>query len=308
MYTIQPNDSANTAARDLVLPPLRLPYTLTQHAGSPRGLKYRVRIINPQSKRDYMDLTWHNLNEKFDFVLQLRQKLIESFPEYVPATLSFHTGYLVGRGSQKRWIVRSEDLQKMYECFYDGDEIKLWCDGKCKGYTQGKKRKSEEDISELEPSTKRDSHSEVEKETRTSLEKKHCDKYSGPQYTLWAKFIRMGRHDDYDNPPAIPLMTGQQKGHVKSKKESVSDALAGAASAIANVLTGKSTLPSSPAKSSSQSLHSLSPNNQANLRRKHLGDLRMLSQLLDDGVLTMDEFQEQKSNILSGLKKLTFTT
>ena len=148
----------------------------------------------------------------------------------------------------------------------------------------------------------------MEKEIHTLLEKKHSDKYTGPQYTLWAKFIRMGRHDNYDNPPAIPLMTGQQKGQVKSKKESVSDALVGAATAIANVLTGKSTLPSSsPAKSSSQSLHSLSPNNQANLRRKHLEDLRMLSQLLDDGVLTMDEFQEQKSSILSGLKKLTYT-
>ena len=81
-----------------------------------------------------MDLTWHNMNEKFDSVLRLRQKLIESFPEYVPATLDFQTGYLIGRGSQKRWIVGSEDLQKMYECFF--------YDGKCKGYTRGKKRKS----------------------------------------------------------------------------------------------------------------------------------------------------------------------
>ena len=93
-------------------------------------------------------------------------------------------------------------------------------------------------------------------------------------HTLWAKLIRMGRHNDYDNPPAIPLMTGQQKGQVKSKKDSVSDALAGAATAIANVLTGKSTLPlSSPAKNSSQSSHSLSPNNQANLRKETLGGL-----------------------------------
>ena len=40
---------------------------------------------------------------------------------------------------------------------------------------------------------------------------------------------------------------------------------------------------------------------------KHLEDLYTLSQLLDDGVLTHDEFQEQKQNILSGLRKLTFT-
>ena len=85
------------------------------------------------------------------------------------------------------------------------------------------------------------------REIRTKLEKKqHGDKYTGPQYTLWAKFIRMGHHDSYDDPPSIPLMTGEQKGQSKKSKESVSDALAGAATAIANAITGKAQPASSP--------------------------------------------------------------
>ena len=35
---------------------------------------YRVRIINLQNKREYMDLTWHKVTEKSDSVTQLKLK------------------------------------------------------------------------------------------------------------------------------------------------------------------------------------------------------------------------------------------
>ena len=38
-------------------------------------------MINPQNKRDYMDLTWHNMTDRFDSVVKLKESLIESFPE-----------------------------------------------------------------------------------------------------------------------------------------------------------------------------------------------------------------------------------
>lgn len=135
------------------------------------------------------------------------------------------------------------------------------------------------------------------------LEEKHGDKYSGPAYTLWAKFIRNGRHKSYDEPPPIPLITGEQKGRVQSKKESFSDALKGAVAVFANALnTPASPAPTTPASPLTTS--ALSPNNQANLRRKYLEDLRTLSQLLNDGVLSDAEFQEQKDVLLNGLRRL----
>lgn len=250
-----------------------------------------------------MDLTWHDMTETFSSIIKLKESLIESFPEYVPSSLDFQIGYLEGRSSQKRWIVRAADLQKMYEAYDDGEEIKLWCEGKSKECVQGKKRKSDEHSDHEQPPSKRECQEEEEREIRMKLEKKHSDKYTGPQYSLWAKFIRMGRHNDYDSPPAIPLITGEQKGRAKT---SVSDALVGAATAITNALTSQTP----PSTSRNSEVHSrvLSPNNQANLRRKHLEDLRMLSQLRDDGVLTNEEFQEQKGFIMSGLKKLTYDT
>ena len=36
---------------------------------------------------------------------------------YIPATPKFQVVYMEGQGSQKRWIVRSEDLEKMYYIF-----------------------------------------------------------------------------------------------------------------------------------------------------------------------------------------------
>ena len=38
-----------------------------------------VRIINPKNKRDFMELMWHNISEKFDSV---KLKLIDSLLEY----------------------------------------------------------------------------------------------------------------------------------------------------------------------------------------------------------------------------------
>ncbi len=86
----------------------------------------------------------------------------------------------------------------------------------------------------------------------------------------------------------------------------MSDALLGAATAFAHALKTPTSTPSTPSTPPSVRINStvLSPNNQASLRRKYLEDLRMLSQLFNDGVLSDMEFQEQKDTILGGLRNL----
>ena len=58
-------------------------------------------------------------------------------------------------------MVRSEDLEKMYDSFYEGDEIKLWCEGKSKDCARGQKCKSE--AQSVEPPLKRDRQAEDER-------------------------------------------------------------------------------------------------------------------------------------------------
>ena len=97
------------------------------------------------------------------------------------------------------------------------------------------------------PKSKREKNDDIESEIRVQLEEKHGDKYTGPAYTLWAKFILNGRHKSYDEPSSIPLITGQQRGRAQSKKDSPSDAIVGAVSAFAvHALNTPSSMPSAP--------------------------------------------------------------
>ena len=60
--------------------------------------------------------------------------------------------------------------------------------------------------------------------------KKKNPKMEAPKLRLWAKLIESGRYDSYEDPPAIPLITGGPLPG-KPKKESLSDAVSGAATA-----------------------------------------------------------------------------
>ena len=59
----------------------------------------------------------------------------------------------------------------------------------------------------------------------------------------------------------------------------------------------------SPAPSPECSI-SLSPSKTVDLRMKNLQQLRYLRQLLDDNILTAEEYQEQKLIIVTALRKL----
>ncbi len=48
----------------------------------------------------------------------------------------------------------------------------------------------------------------------------------------------------------------------------------------------------------------MSPLKAADLRMKHLEQLRFLQQLMEDGIITRDEFAEQKETVLKTLRKI----
>ena len=77
---------------------------------------------------------------------------------------------------------------------------------------------------------------------------KHSEGYTVPQLRLWAKYIQSKRHDSYEEPPNIPLITGTPDSRKVTKKDSFGDALAGAATAIVRALK-----PQSPKRSSTSS-------------------------------------------------------
>ena len=67
------------------------------------------------------------------------------------------------------------------------------------------------------------------------LKEKHEDK---PQLRLWAHMISCGIHDDVDEPPHVPLIVRAPQPK-RQKQKSLTSALVGAATALANAISPK---------------------------------------------------------------------
>ena len=267
-----------------------------------------MKVINPNKKSDFVVLTWHKQHKRFESPKQLKLALIESFPDHVPSHLEFQIGYFEGRSSHsKRWIISINDVDAMYEVYMDGDDITLWCDGKNK---PPRKRKKDQSDSEDVPLSKREAKEEEQHKIFNELKEKHGNKsFSDPQLRLWAKLIQSGMHSDYENPPNIPLITGQtktKKSHAQKNDEtSLSGAIVTAVNALASVIKPSTSCskPSTPT-STPKPCTGISPMSRATLRRSLYTDLQTLQKLYEDSILSASEFEEQKTTLLEELKDL----
>jgi len=62
---------------------------------------------------------------------------------------------------------------------------------------------------------KNDDHELKVKKVALDLGARHGDKYDDNQLKLWARMMVNKQHDDMDNPPNIPLITGGIKRHAR---------------------------------------------------------------------------------------------
>ena len=119
-----------------------------------------------------------------------------------------------------------------------------------------------------------------------------------PKLRLWAKIIQTGRWDNYDNPPPIPLITGTPKS--QSRKDSITDALTVVATAVVNALKPQEWTTPKRASADSSGVK-VSPMRSVTIQRSCLDNLKKLKELYEDQVLTEEEFQEEKQQILATL-------
>ena len=94
----------------------------------------------------------------------------------------------------------------LYSNVKSGNEIFLWCDAKAdndkmESTKSGVKRPHET------VSRRQEKQEQVDK-FFADLKKKHSQNYSTPQLRLWARMISTGIHDDVDDPPRVPMITG----------------------------------------------------------------------------------------------------
>ena len=151
----------------------------------------------------------------------------------------------------------------------------------------------------------------LDKESRKDLESTvqelsdmHGEKYTEAQLRVWARLVVNGLHKDMDSPPNIPIISGEpvkKKRKIKAPKEndSLTDVIKTAVSAFAEKLGSPSRCSSSP-----KAACGISPSTKAKVSSEYLGQLSSLRELLEKGVLSDEEFQEQKRFALSNLRSL----
>jgi hypothetical protein len=236
--------------------------------------------------------------------VELKAKLMEEFDKQVPSTLNFSVGYFEGRQSTKKWLVSTEDLHAMYFSFQlsSKTDISLWCDGVCNEdeVTPARKRKRLND--DCPPTSKRaEKESEVDDVT-SDLKGLHGDKYTEPQYRLWARMIINGLHSSRESPPNIPMITGFTP--TRRSRQPIEETVASVVSATVKAMKTHSPNQQSSSPSVTTQPLGVSPSKVVDIRGKCLTQLGNLKQLFEDAVLTEDEWKEQKKSILETLRKL----
>ena len=113
------------------------------------------------------------------------------------------------------------------------------------------------------------------------------------------------QHRDKDNPPNIPTTMGKPE---RKSKEDLSESLADCAVARVKALQAPAVPAMHTYLQSSSSVQrypdGISTSKRVNLRSQYLAQLRTLQNLhvCDDGVLTQEEFLEEKATTLKALK------
>ena len=106
----------------------------------------------------------------------------------------------------------------------------------------------------------------------------------------------------------------------KKKKDSIADVISNAALTFAQAikptditvsganssLVVNQTTPPKPLQTTSYGGNGISPGHTAELRMKKLQELRELQQLLEENVISKEEFNEQKTLLLNSLRKLIY--
>ena len=113
------------------------------------------------------------------------------------------------------------------------------------------------------------------------------------------------QHDDMEEPPNIPIITGGIKR--PAKKQTSTDALISLAMFLTKALVQNSQSVSPPSTPSSKHLAGLFPTTKARISTQCISQLKCLQELQKNGVLSEAEFEEQKTYTLDNIRSINST-
>lgn len=127
---------------------------------------------------------------------------------------------------------------------------------------------------------------------------KHGTSFTPMQFRIWSEMHVGGIHSSLEDPPTSSMFVRAGTGKKKDEGNmSMAEALTQAAVAISSTLSPRSSLPSSQPTGTS-------PAKLIDSRSKCYKQLSELNSLKASGILTEDEYAEEKESVMSLLRKL----
>ena len=146
----------------------------------------------------------------FDSPAAIRQTPRHSFGEKAPSSTDFQIGYFEKRCTKKQLT------KSMYESYKEAVSITIWCsttqDGVVLPENTSRKRKSSEEESQTSTTSKCDAQENEVDRVFQELHSIHKYTFTGPQCRVWSRMIVNKVHDSTDEPPNIPIITGEPSG------------------------------------------------------------------------------------------------
>ena len=175
----------------------------------------------------------------------------------------------------------------------------LWCDG-CSDDSRKRQR-------EASPTASKCATKEAEVDNVcTELKELHKEKYSEPQYRLWARMIVNGVHSSQNDPPQVPMIVGSTGTRAPKKlfEETIASTVVAVTKIVCPTPTKQSTF-SQPSIGIHSSSMGISPGKAVEIRGKCYAQLASLEKLFEDAVIDEKELEKQKGCILGTLRKLS---
>ena len=211
----------------------------------------------------------------------MKDQILKEFKDELN-TESADVGFFESCQASKIWLVSDKDLALLYQKAKKDSSIFLWI--------EPINEESDDDNHSGRKKRRKNKEDEIE-DICQELKKKHGSDYTSPQLKLWARMLHCRTHDNYDDPPRVPMITGTLPK--QPKKDSFTQVLTGAAEAVVQALSPRSISVHETTSSSGSS--GISPGKSTELRMQNLQQLRLLQQLHDERILSDSELAEQKT-------------
>ena len=230
---------------------------------------------------------------------ELKRVIREEFSDDITSK-EFDVGYLQGSAIVR--IRNREDIAELHSLLVKPEtNVSLWCDGlrsSKKHARSDTEDDTDDDLPKSKKVRKKSSKETVErdKEVQNYVEKlrqKHGSKYSQMQFRIWGEMKAGGLHTSLDDLPTTSMFVRAGGGAKKTEQSPVVKAVTDAATAITSVITDGHQKPFSG-----------SPAKRIENRTKLYRQLSELKNLKDEGVLSDEEYCEEKKAIMEFLKEI----